>query len=271
MEALKLAPVQEFPLSFRLISYNIQVGIGSNRLHHLVSHGWRYVMPHGQTVPNLERIADIVSGYDIVALNEVDAGSLRTRFVNQAEFLGNRAGYNYWNQMVTRDLGPFAQHTNAMLSRFRPRRIVRHRLPGPGEGRGLLEIHFDNAGSRLVLLLTHLSLSRRARLVQMRYIAEIANQYDNVVVTGDLNCTHHSPEMELLFRLTALQGARHVPATFPSWRPVRALDHILVSRNIQLTELAVVPEPLSDHLAVHAVVNWGRSPGQAAACPDIPG
>lgn len=239
-----------------LTSYNIQVAIGSHRFHHLFSHGWRYLMPHGQSMRNLERIAKLVSSSDIVALNEADAGSIRTRYINQAEYVCELAGYPYYDQMVTRNLGAVAQHSNSVLSRFKAVRVIRHRLPQPNDGRGVLEVHYEVYGRELVVLVTHLSLSKRVRTVQVGYLADIINQYPSVVLMGDMNCTLMSPEMQLLFRLTCLRGPEYSPATFPSWKPMRAIDHILVSDTLNLSDVTAIHEPLSDHLAIHAKVRW---------------
>lgn len=239
-----------------LTSYNIQVAIGSHRFHHLFSHGWRYLMPHGQSLRNLERIAKVVASSDIVALNEADAGSIRTRYVNQAQYVCEMAGYPYYDQMVTRDMGAVAQHSNSVLSRFKALRVIRHRLPQPNDGRGMLEVHYEVQGRDLAVLVTHLSLSKRARTVQVEYIADIINQYRSVVLMGDMNCTLDSQEMRLLFRRTCLRGPEFSPATFPSWKPMRAIDHILVSDALELSDVAAIHEPLSDHLAVHAKVRW---------------
>ena len=38
--------------------------------------------------------------------------------------------------------------------------------------------------------------------------------------------------------------------TFPSWRPNRAIDHILVSSGLQLDAMRAMPAALSDHLAL---------------------
>lgn len=62
----------------RLLSYNIQVGIGAKRYRDYVTDSWKHVLPHAQIYNNLGHIARAISDFDIVALQEVDAGSLRT-------------------------------------------------------------------------------------------------------------------------------------------------------------------------------------------------
>lgn len=243
-------------MTLSVLSYNIQVAIGSSRMHHMLSHGLRYLMPHGQSQSNLERIADAIGGCDIVALNEADAGSMRTRYLNQTEYLAERACYPHWAQMITRDLGRLAQHTNSVLSRFDHVYMTQHRLPSLQEGRGVLETHYRIGGRDIVVLVTHLGLSRRSRLVQMSYLAELVNQHAHVILMGDLNCQHRSVEMSHLLSRTRLNAAEFHPPTFPSWKPRRAIDHILVTDTLCLEEIRTLTEPLSDHLALCARISW---------------
>jgi endonuclease/exonuclease/phosphatase family metal-dependent hydrolase len=44
--------------------------------------------------------------------------------------------------------------------------------------------------------------------------------------------------------------APQVEATFPSWRPQRCLDHILLSSTLTLERVEVLAQPISDHLPV---------------------
>jgi endonuclease/exonuclease/phosphatase family metal-dependent hydrolase len=47
---------------------------------------------------------------------------------------------------------------------------------------------------------------------------------------------------------TNLRGLDFELKTFPSWRPRRNLDHILVSEKLRILEARVLNYPLSDHL-----------------------
>jgi len=240
----------------RLISYNMQVAIGSHRRRHLLSHGLRYLLPHANAQANLNRIAELVSDVDFVALNEADAGSFRTRNINQALYIAKQQGYPGCEQMITRDLGRLAQHSNSLLSHNLAVKVVRHRLPKPNDGRGLLESHFIVNGRELVILVTHLSLSRAVREVQLAYVATVVTQYSHVIVMGDLNCTFDSPELRNFMANSGLKAFEHGVATFPSWRPRRAIDHILISDGLAFQRYSAIPEPLSDHLALLAEVIW---------------
>ncbi len=234
----------------RLLSYNVQVGINSHRPHHYFTGSWRHLLPHPRRFETLDQIAALLASHDLVALQEVDAGSRRTGFVNLTEYLADRAGFPFWYHQLNRDLGKIAQHSNGFLCRFRPSEVTEHRLPGLIPGRGGLLVRFGSGDEALVVLLLHLALSRRARFQQLEYISEVVNTFRHVVVMGDLNCEADSPEMEMLFRTTRLTTACDTAHTFPSWRPNRCIDHILVTPELTVTQNRVIREAFSDHLPV---------------------
>jgi len=234
----------------RLLSYNIQTGIASSGYHHYFTHSWRHVLPCPKRRENLDRISNLVRHFDIVGLQEADAGSIRSGYINITEYLANRADFPYWYDQTNRNFGMFAQHSMGMLSRLRASSISEHRLPGPIPGRGAMMVNFGSGRDQLVLLLLHLALGRRARHRQMGFIAEIAREYRNVIVMGDLNCRSESPELSHLIRQAGLCEPVHDLHTFPSWRPNKNIDHILVSPSISVENVSVLNYPLSDHLPI---------------------
>jgi len=234
----------------KLLSYNIQVGIASTRPHHYVTKSWKHVLPHSKHFQNLDQIAEIISDYDIVGLQEVDAGSLRSEFVNQTEYLAVRAKFPYWYHQTNRRLGKIAQHSNGLLSQFDPLDIVEHKLPGPVPGRGAMVVRFGNEEHSLLIVLLHLALGRRARLRQLEYISQLVSEFDHIVVMGDMNCQPNSIEMQMLMETTGLLAPACELNTFPSWRPSRKLDHILVSPSLIVENFDVVDVAYSDHLPI---------------------
>ncbi len=74
--------------------------------------------------------------------------------------------------------------------------------------------------------------------------------HPHAVLMGDFNCTADRPEMEVLYRSTNLQPPACAVHTFPSWKPQRAIDHILVTSNLKCTNMQAVPAAFSDHLAL---------------------
>jgi endonuclease/exonuclease/phosphatase family metal-dependent hydrolase len=236
--------------SIKLLSYNIQVGIASKSYRDFVMAAWKHVLPHAQIYDNLSRIAHAIHGYDIVALQEVDAGSLRSSFINQTEFLAHKAGYAHWYFQTNRKIGNIARHSNGILSRIKPNEITDYKLPGIIPGRGVIVARYGNDTNPLVLLSLHLALSKRARIRQLEFVSEIVNCYEHVVVMGDLNCQPDSKELRYLIDTTNLCEPIHGLKTFPSWRPVRKIDHILTSPSLGINDVHVLDHVLSDHLPI---------------------
>lgn len=233
-----------------LLSYNIQVGIGATRFRHYLTESWKHVLPHGQLHDNLGRIAHAISNFDIVALQEVDAGSLRSSFINQTEYLAKHGGFPFWHHQTNRKIGNIAQHSNGLLSRFKPTEIHNHRLPGLLPGRGVMVVRYGQRENPLMLLILHMALGKRARQRQFEYVADIVNRYEHVIVMGDLNCQPDSEEMRYLLSATDLCEPGHLLKTFPSWRPVRTIDHILTSSSLEVHDVHVLQHMLSDHLPI---------------------
>lgn len=234
----------------RLLSYNVQVGIRSVRPHHYLTKSWKNVFHAPRRFENLDNIARLLRGHDIVGLQELDAGSFRTGYVNLTEYLARQADYPFWYHQLNRNLGHLAQHGNGLLSRYRPTEIVEHKLPGMIPGRGGLLVRYGHGEQSLVVIMLHLALGARGRMRQLEYVRELVNQHRHVVVMGDLNCAPDSRELTMLFRTTDLREPVEELRTFPSWRPERHIDHILVSSGIAVQSCHVLNDAHSDHLPI---------------------
>lgn len=237
-------------MRLRFLSYNIQVGISTRRAHDYFLHSWKHILPHTSRFQNLDNVAEQIEGYDIVSLQELDAGSIRSNNVNLTEYLADRAKFPFWHHRINRKIGRFAQHSSGMLFRVQPSEIAVHKLPGLIPGRGVCMARFGNQDESLVVLNIHLSLSRNARTKQLGYIAELTQQYDHVVMMGDLNTSPNSPEMKHLFRNSNLIEPLDAFHTFPSWQPSLHFDHILVSSELKVHEAKVLNHSYSDHLPI---------------------
>jgi endonuclease/exonuclease/phosphatase family metal-dependent hydrolase len=234
----------------RLLTYNIQTGIATSRYRHYLTHSWKHVLPCSGRRDNLDQIANLVRHYDIVGLQEADAGSLRSGYLNFTEYLAARAEFPHWYDQTNRNFGMFAQHSMGVLSRMRATEIREHRLPGAIPGRGALVVRYGHGREALVLMLVHLALGKRARLRQLGFIGEIASAHRHVILMGDLNCRSDSPELSVLVDRAGLREPIHDLHTFPSWRPIRNIDHILVSPSLRVEDVSVLNYPLSDHLPI---------------------
>lgn len=234
--------------SLRLLSFNIQVGITTAAYSHYLTRSWQHVLPNHNRQRNLTKIAQLLNQYDLVALQEVDGGSLRSGYINQVEYLSILGRFPFWYQQLNRNLGPLAQHSNGLLSRFQPHHLENHKLPGP-PGRGAILMQIGTGKESVAVVMMHLALGTRVRNKQLAYIREITQPYKHVVLMGDMNTLpedllQHSPLRSMDLRAPQIQ------ATFPSWNPQRCLDHILISPELDIENVQVVPARISDHLPV---------------------
>jgi len=84
------------------------------------------------------------------------------------------------------------------------------------------------------------------------------------VLMGDLNAEPDSAEMKHLFAKSTLQPPAQSTPTFPSWKPSRALDHILTSPAITLEKTWALPQAFSDHLPLAAEIRLPATVGTKA-------
>ena len=234
----------------RVLTANIQAGSSTRSYSDYVTRSWSHALPVGGKRQSLDTIAQMVAGHDIVGLQEADPGSLRSGFTNQTHYLAERAGFNYWSHQPNRRMGGVASSANGLLSRLEPVEVQDHALPGRIGGRGVLLARFGDDREGLTVAVAHLSLGVGSRMAQLDFIADLLTDHPNAVLMGDFNCKAERPEMQVLYLKTRLQPPGCLVPTLPSWRPDRAIVHILVSSSLQQRSVEAVPAAFSDHLAV---------------------
>jgi endonuclease/exonuclease/phosphatase family metal-dependent hydrolase len=233
----------------KLLSFNVQAGIGTQAFGDYITGSWKHFVAHPRSVENIERIADVVRDYDVVALQEVDGGSLRSRNLNQLVHMANRADFPFWHQQLNRNLGRLGQFSNGLLSRFVPYHIEDHRLPGL-PGRGAIIARYGHPDNPLIMVGVHLALGEKYRNAQLAYLSRLLKQYQHVIIMGDFNCRVDHLERSPLADLGLVLSANPL-LTYPSWAPDRHIDHILLSPSLTVTRSEVLSDcRLSDHLPV---------------------
>lgn len=253
-------PVDEtgFQGRIRLLSFNIQTGIATRGYREYLTGGWRQLVHDRGRPANLERIGELLKAYDLVGLQEVDAGSFRSGYLNQVEYLARQGELAYWYSQRNRRFGRLAQHGNGLLSTATPHSLDDARLPSRIPGRGAIVARYDlGAGDPLTVVSVHLSLGIRDRYRQLAWLAERFGELPRVVLMGDMNTSRrglleHSPLAGLGFRSALV---RPTP-TFPSWRPRQELDHVLISPDLQVHHAEVLPCRFSDHLPLGVELSW---------------
>lgn len=238
--------------SIRIFTYNVQTGISASKAlrgYGYVTESWRHVLPSHKRFTNLDNVARLIRHSDIVALQEVDAGSLRSNFVNQVEYLSRQAKFPYWYCQLNRDMGRFAQHSNGLISRIPVESIEYHALPGRIRGRGAMVANLNYKTTPLTIINVHLSLGKAARELQLDYLADLIPDSPTVVL-GDMNCGSSNPTISELLKSKNLICATDDIKTYPSWRPQRSLDQAWISPEIKIKKVTAKPALFSDHLPI---------------------
>lgn len=239
----------------KLLSANIQAGSSTRRYTDYAMRSWSHVLPAGNKRGSLDAIAQLAGGHDIVGLNESDPGSLRSGFTNQTHYLAQRGGFAYWSHQPNRRVGGVASSANGLLSKLEPVEVHDHPLPGRVRGRGVLLAQFGNGDEGLTVAVAHLSLGAGSRASQLSFIAELLHDHPHAILMGDFNCDPDRPEMQTLYKRTRLQPPSLCVPTFPSWRPQRAIDHILTTSDLQVARMEAFAAAQSDHLAIAAEID----------------
>jgi endonuclease/exonuclease/phosphatase family metal-dependent hydrolase len=250
----------------RLITYNVHRCLGLD----------------GRLSP--ARIAEVIAPYrpDIVALQELDVFRARTGGVDQADAIASELGMQMHFHPAMRVMEEL--YGDAILT-TRPSKLIKaDALPGLLgkpllEPRGALWASIQIGGVDLQVINTHLGLRRQERLAQVDallgpdWLGHPACR-EPVVVTGDFNSVPGSRAYRgLAARLDDAQRAPHVHrprATFPVNMPFLRIDHVFVSRCIEVLRVETIRTRLtrfaSDHLPLvvdFRILAPGERRGQA--------
>jgi len=240
--------VPSAPRSVRVLTYNVHSFVGADHVY------------------DPERTARVIESAraDIVALQEVDFGrgprAEHAAVDRLAARLGMSSHFTY-----TRD-GPRGHFGNAVLTPHELELVAEGMLPRKrDEARAVQWLKISGNGFVLQLMNTHLSVSFRERHAQTRALlgAEWAVRAGSdlpLVVCGDFNASPLSPVYRRLSRdLKDAQCGKKRHATWPSRLPFVRIDHIFVSRQVDVRSVSVLDDRqarmASDHLPLVAELN----------------
>lgn len=238
----------------RLLTYNMQVGIRTRQPRDYLTQSWRHMLPARTRTRHLEPMAQMLRDHDLVAIQESDAGSWRTRSLNLMDYLAAQAEYPFWHSHSHRRVGPFARHAMGVLSRLELRAIQAHALPGRVPGRAAVVYRIETSRGGLAVVVTHLALGRVDRARQLSHIAGLVAGDEHVILMGDLNCDYDELAAHPVLRERGFQGPQAVLHSYPSWQPRRQLDHVLVTPGFRILDAQATPFGWSDHLPVRVDV-----------------
>lgn len=216
--------------SMTILSYNVRNCVGLDN------------------VVNYQRVADVIirSGADIVALQELDSATIRSKGVSVLDELARSTGMIATYRASISFQG--GKYGIGILSKEKPLKAEGMALPGKEEMRSVLVVEMK----KYVLACTHLSLTEADRIRSVELINELLSKYKKpVFLAGDLNAKPDSKEIQSLSKNWKLLSDT-AKFTFPADKPEVCIDYIMLhrktSRRIRLEESVVGVEPLaSDH------------------------
>ncbi len=231
---------RELGREFTVATYNVHRWSGMN----------------GASAPDAARAGFVISelGADIVALQEVlrpfDAEDPLERI---ADALHLHLAFATTRVHRMGELG------NAILSRWPITSVFTLDLSFSAvERRSAIATQFTSEAGPIAVVATHLALVDRTRQRQVESILAHPQLQGPVVLLGDMNAWRRCKATQALE--AELGDSKRWPRSFPSARPVLALDRIY-ARGAEVDEVAVHKSPAarraSDHLPVVARVKLG--------------
>lgn len=230
----------------RLLTYNVHRCVGTDKKL------------------DVERVAAVIAEYepDIVCLQELDVGRLRTKHVDQAEAIAThlKMGSRFYPAMkIEAEL-----YGDAILTPH-PERLVRaDNLPSvsgiPGlEPRGAIWSEITIDGVKLNVINTHLGLVPREQRLQALALTGsgwLGACEGPTLLAGDFNATSITrPYQILTSHMQDSQrqlGLKTSVKTFPSAFPAIRIDHCFITPHIRITGAKSANSPrakvASDHL-----------------------
>jgi endonuclease/exonuclease/phosphatase family metal-dependent hydrolase len=232
--------------------YNIAYGTGiQGSLKGYLFKFWRYLWIHKNTIKNITSFLQKQKA-DVICLIEVDTGSLRSRFKSQVKTIGEKLFYpvqlskpKYHPKSVARVLPTVRKQHDAILSKK--------------DGR--LDVHYFTKGTKkliqefiiddISIFVVHLSVLRKnLRKFQLNQLTDIIQKCPRkYVVCGDFNIHKGMYEVQDFIDQNNLKLV-NLKATFPTAKPKKNIDLILVSEGISVKAAGVEQVPFSDHLPV---------------------
>lgn len=224
----------------------MQAGMGTRRFRDYALRVHENVLPAGKRW-RLAHASKQLEEFDLVGIQECDLGSWRTGNAHQGRLLASDVFIHHAFH-TSRRISKVAGSGLALLSKFPLVDSQGHILPSRLPGRGALSARVDTPSGMLRVLVVHFSLGWKDQARQWDWVRQWVDRSSlPSLVMGDFNV---GPGCPLFDAVVSDWGESFLPPpSFPSWRPSRALDHILV-QGVKASEPQVFDPGISDHLGV---------------------
>jgi len=255
----------------RLICYNIEYCEGMDGRWYEYLRFWKIFFPPKKLEDQLVNALGSLKP-DILALVEVDTGSIRNRKRDGVEFMTKELKLNHFIEMVQypfkgwlklfHHLPLLKKQANALVSRYKFY-DVKHHLLSKGTKRMVIQASVK-CPKKVTLLLAHLALGKKARSKQLKELVNIVNSINSpVILMGDFNTFKGVNEIKELLERTHLNDMVELEKsslhyTEPAKNPKRRLDYILTSPELLVDDYSILNFHFSDHLPVMVNFNFKK-------------
>ena len=215
---------------------------------------------------DVARIAGVIKAArpDLVAVQEVDRNTTRTKNVDQAAELARLTGlHGEFARAIDLQGGAYGQ---AILSRWPLKAVKTHVLPGKKgqETRIAVEAKVEPGGGRPALTFVGTHFQHDDPAIREEQAARVNELFGSaagpIILAGDLNATPDSKPMKLIAEKWSFATAPDKGLlTIPARGPRRQIDFVLFrpADRFRVVEAKVIAEPVaSDHRPVLAVLAW---------------
>ena len=217
---------------------------------------------------NIKAIARVLkkTNADVVALQEADGPSGWSGNFDHIELLAREAGYP-WHYRANHAESWLFSYGTAILSRLPVAETIQHTFnPSPPTfNKGFLLgrvnwINDNEAGSAQAVdvVSVHLDFSRqRVRDEQIAEMAQVLEDRESpMIILGDFNSEWHAEEsvVKRLAEKTGMSVFKPNADDLYTYNSSRRYDWILISDKLAFVRYEVLPDMISDHLAVLAEI-----------------
>jgi endonuclease/exonuclease/phosphatase family metal-dependent hydrolase len=245
----------------RLICYNIEYCEGISGRWYEYLEFWKIFFPPRHLDMKIVNALKKMKA-DIVALVEVDTGSIRSMFKDEVKYIAKKTRLRNFVEKIKYPVnGWFSlfhfvpvldMQANGVISKYKFHDVKYH-VFHEGTKRMIIEASLK-CPKKVTLLIAHLALGSGTRARQIDELVKIVNNIKNpVILMGDFNTFNGKKEIGELLRRTKLDDKisldkKDLPFTLPAWKPCRRLDYILTSKEIKVKNYKILNFHFSDHL-----------------------
>ncbi len=198
------------------------------------------------------RDAVLSSDAHIIGLNEVRGKGLIKGYTDQIKKLSSLTGYKgYFGKAISvKGLAPYG---NGLLTKLPLISAETVKIPDPKEKTGTESYETRciikaviGENEKYTVLITHFGLNGDERENAVKALLSLAKN-ERCIIMGDFNCTPDNKVLAPLFERFNCSDTEDF--TFPSDKPVKKIDYIFTSPDIEVINKGTVTDVVSDHLA----------------------